>query len=161
MIYTTNKHSHQQGQFIPYLCVETKTVCFVLASHSHEIFWITRDAGFTPFGYMFTLRLFLFTPEFIHTEIEQFILCGKNITLNLVSSHSNLATWRRIMTPAPQTNDTDTHEETGRNPHSWQKTLLLSRRVLSPGQTRLTTLVRLPPTPPHPPVPFYPWFPGQ
>ena len=30
--------------------------------------------------------------QFIHTEIEQFIVCGTNITLNLVSSPSTLAT---------------------------------------------------------------------
>ena len=127
---------------------QIKDIIIIIERQSHQIFWITRGTGFTPFGYMFTHRLFVFTPakKFIHTEIEQFILCGTNITLNLVSSHSNLATWRRIMTPAPHTNDTVTHEETGRNPHSWQKTLLLSRRVLLPGTN--TTLVRLPPTPP-------------
>ena len=30
--------------------------------------------------------------KIIHTEIEQFILCGTNITLNLVSSPSTLPT---------------------------------------------------------------------
>jgi len=50
-------------------------------------------------------------------------------TLNQVSSHSKLPS-------APHTNGTDTHEESGRNPHSWRKTLLLPRHVLSPGQTR-------------------------
>ena len=79
--------------------------------------------------------------KFIHTEIEQFIPCGKNITLNLVSSNYNLDTWRCIMTSATHTNDTDTHD--------------LSRH----GQTRHLCYFLL--YPPHYPTGLQWWHTGE
>jgi len=161
MFYTTNRYSHQQDTsyhdddtcvFIPKQCVMYYRKRFTPDILNHMWYGIH-----TIWVHVYTqvelLVVHVHTRnKFIHTEIEQFILCCKNITLNLVSSHSNLATWRCIMTPTTHTNDTDTHEETGRNSHSWRKTLLLSLCVLSPGQTRHLCDFLL--HPPHPPVPF-------
>jgi hypothetical protein len=55
--------------------------------------------------------------KFIHTEIEYFIPFGTNFTLNQVSSHPKLATWRRNVTP--NTDDIHTHKETGSEWVSW------------------------------------------
>ena len=86
--HTIHLVSHQQGTIIPYLCAHTKR----LYDHTEVVHVHTRN-------------------KFIHTEMEQTILYSIHITLHHVISYSKLP-------PLTHTNDTDTHAESRRNPHS-------------------------------------------
>ncbi len=105
--------SHHQKLFTPYSCNHTKRVLFT-----------PKKVQFTPklWRFISLIGLIHTRNKFIHTKIEYFILYGTNVTLNQVSSHSKLATWRHNM--MPNTNDTHTHEETGTLSGSLRKTLL-------------------------------------
>ena len=81
-------------------------------SGSHQIVLFTRVICFTPRLYDHTEVVRFHTRnEFIHTEMEQTTLYSIHITLHQIISYSKLP-------PLPHTNGTDTHEESGRNPHS-------------------------------------------
>ena len=85
---------------------------YTIESESHQIVLFTRVTCFTPRLYDHTEVVRVHTRnEFIHTEIEQTILYSIHITLHQIISYSKLP-------PLPHTNGTDTHEESGRNPHS-------------------------------------------
>ncbi len=99
---------------IPYLCTHTyqKSVMDTIESESHRIVLFTRVTWFTPRLYDHTEVVHVRTRnKFIHTEMEQTILYSIHITLHQVISYSKLPSLMH-------TNDTDTHEESGRNPHS-------------------------------------------
>ena len=88
---------------------------------------------------MFTPRLYRFTPEInLFTPKLNNLYCTVTIshwTRSVLILNCRIGAIRppRNCFTEPHTNGTDTHEESGR---SWRKTLLLSRHVLSPGQTR-------------------------
>jgi hypothetical protein len=85
---------------------------YTIESESHQIVLFTRVTWSTPRLYDHTEVVRVHTRnKFIHTEIEQTILYSIHITLHQVISYSKL----QLLT---HTNDTDTHEERGRNPHS-------------------------------------------
>ena len=84
---------------------------YTIESESHQIVLFTRVIWFTPRLYDHTEVVHVHTRnKFIHTEIEQTIPYSILITLHQVISYSKLP-------PLTHTNGTDTHEESGRNPH--------------------------------------------
>ena len=95
-----------------FVCSYQDSMMYTIESESHQIVLFTRVIWFTPRLYDHTEVVHVHTRnKFIHTEIEQTILYSIHITLHQVISYSKLP-------PLTHTNGTDTHEESGRNPHS-------------------------------------------
>ena len=95
-----------------FVCSYQGSMNNTMESGSHRIVLSTRVTCFTPKLYLHTEVVHVHTRnKFIHTEIEQTIQYSIHITLHQVISYSKLP-------PLTHTNGTDTHEESGRNPHS-------------------------------------------